>query len=97
MMSKVSWIPPVAAENPNRGLGNGGQWGYAAPVSAAPTYVAPAEVNHAGAGKDDSKKKMMVGAAAGVAVGALGGMAMNSALGSSFTLLATPSICGGNL
>lgn len=85
MVSRVSWTPPVVVEDPSRGFGNGGQWGYHAPALAAPPYGVPAPVNSAGAVKDNSKKGVMMGAA-GVAVGALGGVALNHALGSSFTL-----------
>ncbi|KAH6680867.1 hypothetical protein B0J14DRAFT_274654 [Halenospora varia] len=90
MVSRVSWTPPVVVEDPSRGFGNGGQWGYPAPALAAPPYGVPAPVNSSGAVKDNSKKGMMMGAAgvavagvavAGVAVGALGGVALNHALG----------------
>lgn len=63
----------------NRGYGNTGGYGEVPPV----VY----DQGNMGKPKDDGKKNMMMGAAAGVAVGAVGGMVLANALGlSTFSL-----------
>jgi len=89
---RVIWTVPTSpftyqGQDPNRGAFDGsapvgagfGAAAGAAGYGAAPTY--DSKKNESKPKKDDSKKNMMMGAAGGLAVGAIGGALIANALG----------------
>lgn len=91
----MSWsLPagsPYAAPDASRGYGGAGYVGQPGGHGEAGGYGGGAA--HEEAKKGDGTKKMMMGAAAGVAVGAVGGMLLANALGRLMSPFALSLVC----
>lgn len=103
--SKVSWNVPTGPSYPqqddaSRGMGGYGDHGSGGYPGGPSGYGAPGGYQQGGYGqggyqdpakeKSDAKKNMMMGAAAGVAVGAVGGVLLANALGMNSDF---PTLC----
>ncbi len=86
-VSKVIWTVPTGPSYPgagydaSRGFGDQSQGGYGAPGGGYPGGQGGYGGYPDQQKKDDGKKNMMMGAAAGVAAGAIGGALIANALG----------------